>query len=122
MARARAAFGAGWWWGFGYFLAGLWWVGAACLVDGGQVRLGAAAGRCRAAGGLALFPAFGFALAGLLWSSGPWRILALAFGLGVSEWLRGLMFTGFPWNDIGMALGANLDARRRSPRWSACTG
>ena len=28
-----AAFGAGWWMGFGYFLAGLWWVGSALLVE-----------------------------------------------------------------------------------------
>ncbi|HKH34786.1 MAG TPA: apolipoprotein N-acyltransferase, partial [Beijerinckiaceae bacterium] len=24
---------AGWWWGFGYFIAGLWWLGAAFLVE-----------------------------------------------------------------------------------------
>jgi apolipoprotein N-acyltransferase len=24
---------AGWWWGFGYFVAGLWWLGAAFLVE-----------------------------------------------------------------------------------------
>src|SRR5260370_27156411 len=30
-ASLRAAFGAGWWMGFGYFLAGLWWVGSALL-------------------------------------------------------------------------------------------
>ena len=29
-----AAASAGWWFGFGYFLAGLWWIGAAFLVDG----------------------------------------------------------------------------------------
>ena len=57
---------------------------------------------------LALFPAAGFAIARLLWSSGPARIFALAFGLGLAEWARGLLFTGFPWNDLGMALGANL--------------
>ena len=58
--------------------------------------------------GLALFPAFGFALARLLWTPGPTRILALAVGLGLSEWARCLIFTGFPWNDLGMAIGANL--------------
>jgi apolipoprotein N-acyltransferase len=36
------------------------------------------------------------------------RILAIAFGLTVSEWLRGHLFTGFPWNNPGMALGQNL--------------
>ena len=30
---------AGWWWGFGYFIAGLWWLGAAFLVDAGQFAL-----------------------------------------------------------------------------------
>ena len=58
--------------------------------------------------GLAFFPAFGFALARLMWSPGPMRIFALAFGLGVSEWLRALALTGFPWNDIGMSLGDNI--------------
>ena len=32
----RSAFGLGWWFGFGYFLAGLWWIGNALLVDAGQ--------------------------------------------------------------------------------------
>ena len=27
---------AGWWWGFGYFVAGLWWLGAAFLVEADQ--------------------------------------------------------------------------------------
>ena len=32
-ASLRAAAAVGWWWGFGYFLAGLWWLGAAFLVE-----------------------------------------------------------------------------------------
>lgn len=31
--RALPAFAVGWWFGFGYFVAGLWWVGNALLVD-----------------------------------------------------------------------------------------
>ncbi len=107
-ARLKAAFGAGWWFGFGYFLVGLWWVGAACLVDGDKFLWALPFGVLVLPAGLAFFPAFGLALAALLWSSGPRRVLALAFGLGLSEWARGLLFTGFPWNDIGMALGSNL--------------
>ena len=32
-ARLTAFFATGWWFGFGYFLAGLWWIGAALLVE-----------------------------------------------------------------------------------------
>ncbi|WP_170153431.1 apolipoprotein N-acyltransferase [Roseiarcus fermentans] len=108
LARLKSAFGAGWWLGFGYFLLGLWWVGAACLVDGDRFLWALPLGVLALPAGLALFPALGFVIACLLWSSGPRRVFALAFGLGASEWARGLLFTGFPWNDIGMALGANL--------------
>lgn len=107
-ARLKAAFGVGWWFGLGYFVLGLWWIGAACLVDGDQFLWALPLGVLALPAGLAVFPAFGFAVACLLWSSGPWRVFALAFGLGLSEWARGLVFTGFPWNDIGMALGSNL--------------
>lgn len=106
-AGVRVAFGAGWWMGFGYFLAGLWWLGSAFLVDADKFAWALPLGVIALPAGLALFPAFGFALARLLWSHGPWRVFALAFGLGSSEWARGLLFTGFPWNDLGMTLGAN---------------
>ena len=104
----RAAFGAGWWMGFGYFLAGLWWVGAAFLVEADKFAWALPLGVVALPAVLALFPAAGFAIARALWSAGPARVFALAFGLGLAEWARGLLFTGFPWNDLGMALGSNL--------------
>ena len=33
LGRLRPAFAIGWWFGFGYFVAGLWWVGGALLVE-----------------------------------------------------------------------------------------
>ncbi len=102
------AFSAGWWWGFGYFVAGLWWVGMACLVDVEKFAWAMPLGVLALPAGLALFPAGGFVLARLLWTPGPARVLALALGLGLSEWARCLIFTGFPWNDLGMTIGANL--------------
>src|SRR5262245_40518724 len=58
----------GWWFGFGYLLAGLYWVGNALLVDAqtfGWLLPFAVAGLPAA---LALFMAFGFVLARLIWT------------------------------------------------------
>ncbi|MBK9080990.1 MAG: apolipoprotein N-acyltransferase [Rhizobiales bacterium] len=107
-AALRRAAAAGWWWGFGYFLAGLWWLGAAFLVEADKFAWALPLGVLGLPAGLALFPALGFALSRLVWSTGGWRVLALAAGLGASEWLRGNIFTGFPWNALGMAFGGNL--------------
>ncbi|THD48801.1 MAG: apolipoprotein N-acyltransferase [Bradyrhizobium sp.] len=108
-ASLLAAFGVGWWWGFGYFIAGLWWLGAAFFVDAGKFVWALPFGVIGLPAALALFPALGFALARLLWRADATRVLALAIGLGASEWLRCVALTGFPWNDLGMALGANLE-------------
>ncbi|MBZ6077069.1 apolipoprotein N-acyltransferase [Microvirga puerhi] len=104
----RAAAIDGWLWGFGYFVAGLWWLGAAFLVEADEFAWALPFGVLGLPALLAFFPAFGFALARLLWSPGMARIFAFAFALTVSEWLRGHLFTGFPWNTLGMALGQNL--------------
>src|SRR5690348_13291928 len=67
---------AGWFFGFGYFLAGVYWVGYAFLVDAKTFGwlLPVAVGGLPAY--LALYPAAGLAIARLLWVRGPERILA----------------------------------------------
>ena len=99
----RAA-GAGWCFGFGYFLAGLYWVGYAFLVDAKTFGwlLPVAVGGLPAA--LGVYTALGLACARLIWVRGPARILALAATLTVAEWLRGHLLSGFPWNTFGYAL------------------
>jgi apolipoprotein N-acyltransferase len=98
-----AAF-AGWFFGFGYFIAGVYWVGYAFLVDAKTFGwlLPVAVGGLPAY--LALYPAAGLAIARLLWVRGPERVLALAISLTVTEWLRGHLLSGFPWNTFGYAL------------------
>jgi len=94
----------GWWFGFGYFLAGLYWVGYAFLVDAptfGWLLPIAVIGLPAA---LAVFTVLGVVLARVLWTRGMLRVLALGVALTVSEWLRGHLLTGFPWNAFGYAL------------------
>jgi apolipoprotein N-acyltransferase len=98
----------GWWFGFGYFLAGLYWIGHAFLVDaktfGWLLPLAVTA----LPAGMAIYTALGVALARLLWTRGAWRIVALALALTVTEWLRGHLFSGFPWNTFGYLLVSPL--------------
>jgi apolipoprotein N-acyltransferase len=98
----------GWWFGFGYFLAGLYWVGYAFLVDAETFGWLLPIAVMGLPAGLAFFTAFGCALARAMWSQGPVRILALAVALTIVEWLRGHVLTGFPWNTYGYALTGPL--------------
>lgn len=102
----RAAFAAGWWFGFGYFLAGLYWIGMALLVEADRFAWFLPAAVIGIPAGLALFTGFGTALAHRLWTTGPARILAFASAMTAAEWLRGHILTGFPWNSFGQALAA----------------
>ncbi|MEJ1159650.1 apolipoprotein N-acyltransferase [Prosthecomicrobium sp. N25] len=103
----RSFFAVGWLFGFGYFLAGLWWVGAAFTVDLAQFGWLLPIALAALSGGLALFMGLGAILARAGWRDGPARILALACGLALSEWLRGHVLTGFPWNALGYGLAAD---------------
>lgn len=107
-ADLAAAAGIGWFFGFGYFLAGLWWLGAAFLAGGDQFIWLMPLGVVGLPAFLALFPAFGMMVARLLWSRSAARVLALAFGLSLSEWVRSWIFTGFPWNGFGQAFANEL--------------
>jgi apolipoprotein N-acyltransferase len=98
----------GWWFGFGYFLAGLYWIGNAVLVDAPTFGWLLPFAIVLPPAGLALFTALGAMLSRLLWTRGTARILALGIGLTVSEWLRGWLLTGFPWNAFGYALTGPL--------------
>lgn len=99
--RLTPAFGIGWWFGFGYFVGGMWWLGNALLIEAEQFAWALPFAVLGLPAILALFYGAAAALARLLWSDGLGRICALALGFGLAEWLRSFLFTGFPWNAIG---------------------
>ena len=107
--RLKQSAAIGWWFGFGYFLVGLYWISNALLVDlntfGWLLPIAVPA----VPAGLAVFMGIGFALAALLWTRGAMRIVSLAVALTLAEWLRGHVLSGFPWNALGYALTSPIE-------------
>ncbi len=95
------AFTAGWWWGFGFFVAGLYWLAYALLVAperyGWLVPIALAA--VGAGGGV--FTGIVTLILRLARVRGVGRVLVFAAAWTLLEWVRGWIFTGFPWNLIG---------------------
>ena len=101
MGRLRPAFWTGWWFGFGYFTAGLWWLGNALLIEAEEFAWALPIAVFGLPALLAIFYGLATAFARALWSDGLGRIFALAAAFGLAEWLRSFVLTGFPWNAIG---------------------
>ena len=99
--RTRTAFARGWWFGFGFFVAGLYWIAHALLTDPARYgwmipfAVGGLAAVLAVIHGLATVVAHRFARPGI------GRILVFAAAWTAAEGLRGALFTGFPWNPIG---------------------
>lgn len=100
-------FQVGWCFGFGYFLAGLYWIGEALLVDAGAHGWLIPFALIFIPGGLALFIALACSLAGFFWGIGFGRVGILAVFMAGFEWLRGAVLTGFPWNGFHTSLAAH---------------
>jgi len=101
LRRLAPAFRIGWFFGFGYFVGGLWWLGNALLVEADDFAWALPFAVFGLPAFLALYYGLAAALARLFWSDGMGRIAALAFAFGIGEWLRATLFTGFPWNAVG---------------------
>lgn len=103
-ARFWPGFVTGWSFGFGYFVGGLWWIGAAFLVDAAAFAWLMPLAVLALPAGLALFWGVGAGVARLFWRPGWPRIVILAVLLSLAEYGRGHLFTGFPWNAFGYTL------------------
>jgi len=94
----------GWWFGFGYFVPGLFWVGQAFLVEAETFALLLPFAVTLLPAYLALYWGAAAGLAARFWTSTPNRVLVLALTLSAAEWARGHALSGFPWNTLGYAL------------------
>lgn len=100
VTRRRAAFAVGWWFGFGFFVFGLYWIGNALLVFSDKFAWLLPF----ASAGLPAFLAFfcgGASIVAWFGKTHFQRALLLALAWTASEWIRGHILTGFPWNLIG---------------------
>ena len=105
--RLRAAAAVGWWFGFGYLLPGLYWIGGAFLVQADKFAVLMPFAITLLPAYLAAYYGLATAAAMLIWRPGFERVLALAIAVAAGEWLRGHWFTGFPWNAVGYGLTLN---------------
>lgn len=103
----NAAF-AGWAFGYGFFLGGLYWVGYAFEVDALEHAWQIPFVAVLLPGGLALFLTAACAIAARFWRAGSSRIFLLTACYAIAEWLRGHALTGFPWNLPAYGWGASL--------------
>lgn len=87
---------------YGYFVAGLYWIGIAFFVDAERFAILLPLPVLGLPLLLALFPAGGAWLGRLAGGrSMAWRHLLLPCGWLFGEWLRSFVLTGFPWNLVG---------------------
>ncbi|XYK78444.1 MAG: apolipoprotein N-acyltransferase [Labrenzia sp.] len=108
LKRLRTGFALGWFFGFGYYLSGLWWIGSAFLVDAEQFAWLMPFAVVAMPLGLALFTGLAGAIAAALWGDSRTRVLLLAAVMTLADWLKGTILTGFPWNSYGYAFSESL--------------
>ena len=117
--NGRGAFLTGWLFGFGQFLLGLYWLGAAFLVEAERYLLLMPLGVAALPAGLALF----YAAALTLWFYGRRYFNPLAqiylfiIALSMADYARGHVLTGLPWNLSGMAFLSWLPLAQSAALW-----
>ncbi len=104
LGRLKPAFATGWWFGFGYFIFGLWWIGNALLVEADSFAWALPLAIIVLPGCMAVFYGLAGALSRIWWREGPSRIAVLAVMFAVCELMREHLFTGFPWNPVGFTI------------------
>ncbi|MBO6825683.1 MAG: apolipoprotein N-acyltransferase [Sneathiella sp.] len=117
-ANKKQAFLIGWFFGFGQFVAGLYWIGVAFTIDANAHAALIPVPTLLLPACLAIFTGITTLVVYLSKTTGLARILFFAGIWTLTEYIRGLLFTGFPWNLVGYAWGDHLALLQ----WSAFIG
>jgi apolipoprotein N-acyltransferase len=104
-ANKSQAFWTGWFFGWGHFIAGLYWIASAFLVEPEKFAWMIPFPLLGLPAVLAVFAGVATLLTWKIAPAGPARILALAASWTLMELARGTVLTGFPWNLTGYAWG-----------------
>lgn len=96
--RLSSALWRGWAWGFGYFLAGMFWVGNAFLVDAEKFAILMPFAVTALPAAMGVYWGLAAVAAMFVWGTSATRLLTFAICFGVSEYGRSHLFTGLPWN------------------------
>ncbi len=101
--KRGAAFATGWFFGFGFFLVGLYWMAFSFFVQAEEFAWMAPFAVTGMPAFLALFFGGASVLAVSFWRPGAPRVLVFAASLMLFEYARGHVLTGLPWNLPGQA-------------------
>jgi apolipoprotein N-acyltransferase len=115
----RSGFVAGWFFGFGYFLPGLYWLGYAFLVQAEQFAWMAPFAVLGMPAFLGAFTGAAGAVIARAKINGWRRVLFAAGVFMVFEYLRGHILTGLPWNLPGQALAGTAAGAQTAAWWGA---
>lgn len=102
------AFFVGWWFAWGQFIAGLYWIGVAFTVDAATHAILIPLPVLGLPAFLAIFSGLATLATYLLKVKGLPRLITFAALWVLFEYVRGVIFTGFPWNVVGYAWSAFL--------------
>jgi apolipoprotein N-acyltransferase len=100
-ATKSSAFWLGWWFGFGHFLTGLYWISNALLIAPMQFGWLVPFALFGIAGVVAVYMGLLFVGLYYLKATGTLKVILFAVLWTLIELVRGSLFTGFPWNLLG---------------------
>ena len=96
-----SAFTVGWWYGTGFFMAGLYWISFSFLVDAAVFAWMIPFALFGLSATMAVYIGLGSWATFISAPAGLRRVFLVAVWWAFFEWLRGWAFTGFPWNLLG---------------------